>query len=375
MTEISAAELVRIEFDPSFWQLNVTDEFGTRTTMLTAYPGQPLQFSEAFAKSRRMPKSGTLPPQFVRQIIAGWSADDQAWHIGLLLKRDIADARGSRWCELANWPDPDQNVFAEHARIAGDALSQVLGIPFSLIDPTPDPAKQRRQDSSPSLPDLPLQFGMWSLDRAQDQANALQFTRSGRWTIARLSRILWYLFLGVLYVLLSVATLNSDLALPNAGTMLPNPELLPYLGLIIAVILMFLIIQIFIEMRSKPNRILIDPTSRTVAALLGKNELWRKGVENLRSVYVTQEVNKGRKTKRTVYHGEINLHLGGDSFEQILEQADEEDSYLPTEADTAPQEEITPLTPYDIQTDLQAAAVYIAKSLGDLPVWYDQRLH
>lgn len=383
MTQISAAELLTIDYTPDAWHLIRKDEFGERTTLITASPSQPLQYDAGFASTRRLPKSGVLPTRFIRQVIVGWSEEDQAWHLGILLMRDLADARGSRWCELAHWPDPDKNLFMDHAQSAGESLAKILGRPFNFIQPQSvtqapaisQPQSVTQQKQAPALPSLPLHFGLWSLENTNEQPNSLQFKRSHRWTIARMMRILWYVFLGVLYVALSVTTLNSDLALPNAGTMLPSPELLPYLGLLIAVFLTFLILQIVLEIIQKPNRIVIDPNSRSVVGLRGNAVRWTRPVNDLKSIYITQEINKGRKKKRTIFRGEINLFLDNGEFQRILEQADEEDTFIDDEYAPEPIEEVMPLTPYNAQSDIQVAGLYMAKTLGNLPCWYDQRLH
>lgn len=389
MTQISAAGLLTIDFTPDGWHLIRKDEFGERTTLISAIPMQPLQYDAGFAQTRRLPKSGALPVKYVRQVVVGWSEDDQAWHLGILLMRDLADARGSRWCELADWPDPDQSLFRDHAHASGTALARILGRPFNFITPraetesqpisTPKPQaiSQPQQPSAPPppLPSLPLHIGLWALENGDEQPNLLQFTRSRRWTIARMTRILWYVILGVLYVVLSVTTLNSDLALPNAGTMLPNPELLPYLGIIIAGFLTFLIVQIVLEIIQTPNRIVIDPNSRSIIGLRGNAVRWTRPAQELQSIYITQEVNKGRKKKRTIFRGEINLFLDNGEFQRILEQPDEEDTFIEDENTPAPTEEVIPLTQYNARSDIQVAGLYMAKTLGNLPCWYDQRLN
>ena len=75
-----------------------------------------------------------------------------------------------------------------------------------------------------------------------------------------------------------------------------------------------------------------------------------------------------------VHHGEINLHLGGEDFFQILEQGEGEESSRPWKVHFPLDEElVVPIDGDLVNTDLQAAALYVARALGNLPCRYDQR--
>jgi hypothetical protein len=369
MDRISAAENLIIKMRPNHWRLLVGGETrGNEHVLVEAVNGQPLRYAAEFATSRRMPKNGELPVEYISQVVLGWSQDDESWHLGLVLAPDLAEARKSRWCALAHWPDPDGNVFIDMAQQAGTSLANALGRPFHLVpmrrrpEPAPPP--------EPPLPELPLTVGTWKLERRTPAH--LQLLRSSRWSVSRLTRATWYTSLSVVYVVLSTATLNTDLALPNAGTMLPNPEMLPYMGLVVAVMLILMTLYILYELIARPDRIVIDGERGRIVALRGNRKRWTLQRDQLQGVYVTQVVNR-RGKKRKIYHGEINFLLGKKRFFRLIEQPEREEPRR-EEYEEAAEEAVTSLTAFDVQDDLQAAGLHIARTLGDLPAWYDQRI-
>lgn len=339
--------------------------------ILEANAGQPLRYQPPFAATRRLPRGGELPVDYIREVVLGWSHTDEAWHLGLLLGPYLAEARGSRWCEIAYWPDPDKTVFYDLAHEAGESLARTLGRPFDFIQPREQPT-----DVPALLPlaPLPARCGDWLLQsEASDnsEASGLRFTRARSWATARLTRIGWYSFWVVVYVILSLSTLRTDLALPNAGTMLPNPELLPYLGLGAAVVLLGMIGFSVYELFTVPNRIVVDPQQRSVTALRGNRARWQLGAGDVQSVYVTQVVNK-RGRKRIIYYGALNLHLGGGTFHPLLVHPEQEENAAVDRP--AASEGVELLRRGTGQTDLQVIGLHLAAALGDLPCWYDQRL-
>ena len=92
-------------------------------------------------------------------MVLGWSWDAEAWHLGVLLTDTIATLRGSRWCEIARWPDPDNDLYREIALQAGQTLSQALDRPFNLI-PVRKPTQVAKPEPVP-LPQLPLDLQDW----------------------------------------------------------------------------------------------------------------------------------------------------------------------------------------------------------------------
>ena len=390
MSQISAAENLVIDMEAERWRLLANGGYETRALM-DASPGQPVRYLPGFGSTRRLPSSGQLPLEDVQRVVLGWSNKDEAWHLGLILEPDLAAARGSRWCEIAHWPDPDTNVFLDLASQAGKTLAATIARPFNLI---PARVEQPAPPPPPALlPPLPLRMGLWTLDWANNgkrkrgsdfiaesetgvtapEQRAFQFLRTSSWTISKTLRIGWYSIWVVVYLILSIATLTRKLALPNSGTMLPTPEVLPFLGILSAVVLVGMILYNLYELFYKPDGIVVDPQTRTVTAFRGGSQLWQTFGDAALAVYVTQVVAKKSK-KPVVHHGEINLHLGGEDFFQILEQGEGEESSRPWKVHFPLDEElVVPIDGDLVNTDLQAAALYVARALGNLPCRYDQR--
>ena len=160
--------------------------------------------------------------------------------------------------------------------------------------------------------------------------------------------------------------------------MLPNPEYLPYIGLATAALLAGMALYLLYRLRTTPNRILIDGETHQVAGLRGEKERWTKSGNNLCDVYTTQVV-KEKRDKRTIYHGEINLRQTNGDFYCLLQNPDQEEEKIPVDktADgkkaVESEDMISALTPWDTLSNLQAAGLHIAKTLGDMPCWYDRR--
>ncbi|MFW5772358.1 MAG: hypothetical protein ACOCZH_03460 [Phototrophicaceae bacterium] len=367
---IAAADNLAIYSELERWQLVEYDEDGAGQVVVEAVPGQPINCTEGFAVTHHLPRSGSLPLELVQQVVLGWSADDEAWHLGLLLARDLADVRGSRWCALARWPDHDTTVFADMAREAGRSLAQTIHKPFNVVPPR---GPVVRQPPPEPLPALPVEISGWSL--RQLDANQLEFTRTGRWVRAKVMRLVWYSFWIVIYLVLSIATLRTDLALPNAGTMLPNPELLPYLGLAAAVVLAGMVLFILRDLLFLSNRLVIDGAQQRVLIMRGKRPRQIIHTSDIQAVYASHVVNRRRK-RRKIYHSELNLLLASGKFRRLLQDSSEEE--VAQAGDPAPNgspnDELRPLTGGTARTTLQVMALHISKTLGDLPCWYDQRL-
>ena len=363
MTRISAADNWIIEFETNRWRL-LSNSNEQERLVVEAVNGQTLRYGAFFANKRRLPQQ-ELDPESIQQVTVGWSETDESWHLGFILAPELAATRGSRWCELAYWPDASAQAHAEQAEQAGEALGQATGRPFKVIPPRPRPEEAEKVAE---LPALPLNCGIWTLQR---EAKNLVFKRSSAWIRSRLVRMAWYGFWLAIFVVLSVATLTTDLALPNSGLMLPNPELLPYLGLVAGAVLLLLILGIVYQIFTKPNRIIIEPDTRRIEAYRGTNPRWQWQADELSSVYVTQVVAQ-RGKKRTMQHGELNLYRADNDFAFVL-ALEQEEERLENNRDR-PAEYVQPIGPEEVDTDLQAAGLYIAQSLGGLPCIYDQRV-
>ncbi|MDZ4671348.1 MAG: hypothetical protein SH821_10800 [Phototrophicales bacterium] len=367
LKRLAAAERSIIEITETTWRLLRLNDLGEEIAHMVVQKNEPLRYSADFATTRRLPSSRALPLYLIAQVVLGWSHEDEAWRLGLVVVPDLASARKSRWCEIANWPDPDHDVFAKIAQEAGEALADVLGVPFKVIPPRPE-----IQRASAQMPALPIALQWW--DVVAEGQSSLELIRPARWMRARVVRILWYVFWMAVYVLLSATTLNTNLALPNAGTMLPSPELLPYLGLGMAVVMAVLIGIIVYELFVTPNRIFFDGQSRKVLAYRGDDVKWEKDGHDFSAVYVSHVLRK-RRNKEFIQLSEINFHLGGNQFERLLEETPKQNQeYISAEK---LKDGVYPLAPATSDTPvsaMQGVTLNIARVLGNLPVMYDQRM-
>lgn len=371
MSQILAAENTTISLLPDRWEMR--HEASDTPAAVANHEG--LRYSVTFGDTRRLPSIGLLRPEEMLQVVLGWQPSDQAWHLGLLLSPELTQRRGSRWCELAYWYDPTQTQYRAEVEQAGKALAEQLNLIFYPVPPeAPPPIKPNIP-----LPELPLKFGWWSLqqaDSADSAAASLVLKRGWRWRSSRLTRILWYGFWMLIYIALSIATLTSDLALPNAGTLLPNPQLLPYLGLGTAGLLFVLILYNMVVWLTTYDRIVLDPRTNTLTALKGQRQVWQVSGDDVQSVYVT-EVVKRRAKNASSEHGEINVHLNDNRFKFVLQQGEPvgSDVRIPDdERQRRTRDEVYPLRRNNATSQLQWAALYVAEGLGAVPVWYDMRV-
>ncbi|MCA9915427.1 MAG: hypothetical protein KC496_18865 [Anaerolineae bacterium] len=366
MTQISAAENHIIQVMDGRWRLLYQE----RPTAEATTSG--LRYGNRFGSSRRLPGEKILQTEDIQQVVLGWQRTDEAWHLGLILKPPIAEERGSRWCEMVYWPDPEVHVFQELAQQTGEHLAQTLGVPFRLIPP-------RQIEATPQprpLPELPLHFGLWTMEYASADKRRFVIKRSTRWEMRQYGRIAWYTFWMLVYLALSLMTLFSDLALPNAGTLLPDPHWLPYMGLATVVLLAGLIVATLITTLRKPNSIFVDGVRGTISAWKNRRLVWQIPANEIQSVYVS-EIVKRREVPPATEYGEINLHLGGGKFHFVLVQEDPEenaDTPLPDDPIQYKDSDVRELTQDNAFTDLQAANLYIAETLGILAAWHDLRV-
>ncbi len=220
---------------------------------------------------------------------------------------------------------------------------------------------------------LPIKSGLWALEIAKD--GKIQLVRSGRWAMSRFTRILWYTFWTIVYVLISVATLTTKLALPNSGTLLPDPKILPILGLATAFVLFLLVLKNVYELLTEIGRITIDPAGHAVTALAGTSESWHLEVHEIEAVYVSQVVSR-RGDRETLHHGEINLYLAEGTFRPLIIQTDSDEKIQIKAAEARDKSRLKdgllPLTSDEARSSLQQISLHIARALG-VPAWYDRR--
>jgi hypothetical protein len=369
MTLISAANNLSIDLSAGGWRLCFA---GNQDVPLAEATAEGFIYNSVFARARCLPTEG-MPTTMIEQVVLGWQKSDESWHLGLLLRPPIAEPRGSRWCELARWPDPDQTLFVEQAQEAGERVALLLDVPYQFIRPEPlaPPPPPR------PLPALPLALGGWQLTDTGTyvgqtlRAGQLALARSPQWRRAVGRRWLSRLFWSAVYFAVSVLTLTSDINLPNAGTLIPNPHLLPYLGLLVSVGL--LLYGAYERWRANVDVSLIVCDAHSAKGFNQAGILWEVSTSDAQSLYVSEVFKNARK--RIVEYGELNAHLGGGIFHRLMRQETmmaHHVSQPPTDWQPPAGEHVVPLTRANYATDLQAAALYLGEKMG-LPVWLDCR--
>ena len=402
MERISAASNLIIEVQPESWRLLVNGNENERV-LVEAIPGEPLRYGATFGSRRHLPDSGILSREDIQSVVLGWSEKDDAWHLGLVLKGDLVDARGSRWCGLAHWHDPLANQYLQTASQAGQTLAQQMGRPFTVIPPsgsegssttmpvlgngasapvapmgtmegddaTPTPTRIPVTTMEPApepipQPNLPLNFDFWNLQ--QLDATHLSLELSPSWGRGKLIRVAWNIvWLGV-FVVLVLTTLTSGIALPR-------PEILVYLGFASILVLVILILYNLYDTATHINRIIFEKAG--VRWLRGKRVRKAIPVDQIQEIYVSQVVSKiGKRGKasqqRTVQYGELNLLLKDGSFRSLLTEH-QSNQIIPVTDDPINEEAVVPLTVYIARTHLQSAGLKIASILG-VSAEYDKRL-
>ena len=364
---VSANSLV--DYSPERWRLIQVDAPAAPKLIVEAKTGVPFRYNAYFAVSRDLPDSGEIGVADLGQVVLGWSNETRSWHLGLTLSPEISLARSSRWFELLRFSNADAGRHEDTAVQLGTALAKTLGIPFAStapLDAEPEP------EPIPLEP-LPLHLGAWRLEADGE----LRLVRETRWLRAKQRQIAWYALLTVVYMWVSIATLTSELGLPIAGTLIPDPSWLPYLGIAVAVLLLLNVARLLMIIQREPNRIVINPYEKSISAFRGDRQRWKLNAGGLQSIYVSELVKK-RGRKPTVFHGEINLHLLDGRFMPLLVDSEKIVNALLPGRDPAAEHKrptgVHALEPEAVSTALQAAALHIAVPLGELPVWYDRRL-
>jgi hypothetical protein len=368
MTLISAAENQQIDLQGGGWKLRRGDDIWAWAEL------EGLRYERSFAMARRLPTDGLLRNDHIQQVVLGWQPSDESWHLGLLFSAEITEKRGSRWCELARWPDPDQTLFKDLAQEAGERLGIILDVYFNYIEPESLTPKEPQRD----LPSLPLALGNWQLvgegvhEGVTVQRGQVAFVRTRAWRTASLRRAAMNFVWAILYTAVSLLTLTSAINLPNAGTLIPNPHLLPYFGLLIAVGMVFYGIYQLVRFNTAVRVITADSAALTGHSPSGV--AWTVFNADVRSVYISEILKSNKGTATT--HGELNVHLGGGKFHHILEQ----EVPLIHDGDTGKEtrdimksDTVEPLTRNTYFTDMQAAALYVGEAMKQ-PVWTDVRM-
>ncbi|MDE2775242.1 MAG: hypothetical protein OXI77_04790 [Chloroflexota bacterium] len=376
MPRIAVSANSLVDYSPDRWRLIQVYEADAPKLIVEAKTGLPFRYNGYFAVSRDLPETGEIQLADLGQVVLGRSNETSSWQLGLTLSPELSLARSSRWFELLRFTNPDADAQEGTAAQLGAALADTLGIPFS----SPSPVTMAPEPEPIPLEPLPLDLGLWRLEEAPQMHGGdgeLRLIREKRWLRAKQRQIAWYCVLTLVYLWVSIATLTSELGLPIAGTLIPNPAWLPYLGIVVAVLLLLAIGRLLLIILRQPNTIVINQYEKTVSASRGDRPLWKVNAGGVQSIYVSEVVKK-RGRRPTVLHGEINLHLLDGRFMPIL--IDHEkivDALLPGRDPVTEKErpaDVHVLEPEAVSTALQAAAIHISVRLGELPVWYDRRL-
>jgi hypothetical protein len=329
-----------------------------------------------------------LPREIIQRVVLGWSENDNAWHLGLVLRGELVAERGSRWCGLAHWQDPLANQYRDVATEAGRTLATYIDCPFTIIPPdgeatTPPPsvfveeAPERitstriavsNLEPAPEAipqPDLPLKFDLWTL---RSSAQGLELVLAPSWGRSKLMRVGWNIVWLAVFIILTVTTLS-------AGIALPRPEILVWLGVASIILLVLLILYNLYETLTYVNRIVFDPEG--VRWMRGKRVRRSLSVDRIAEVYASLVVGKvGKRGKsaqeRAVAYGEITLYLNDGDFESILSQHQTGET-IPVTDDPINEESVVTLSETNARTRLQSAALMIARALN-VSAEYDKRL-
>ncbi len=384
MTRIAISSNTLVDYSPERWRLIKLDDQAKPKLLLEAKSNLPLRFSGAFALTRDLPAAGEILQADLGQVVLGWSQQTQSWQLGITLSEAITRARSSRWFEVLRLTDADPATRESEARQLGKALASTLGIALVAKDEADVPEPEPEPEPVP-LRELPLDLGMWRLERGDGQ-DELHLRRQPRWLAARRRQIAWYALWTLIYTWVALATLNNELGLPNAGTLIPNPDWLPYLALVVAALLLLLILRQCWRILRVPNNIVINPYSKSICGLRGEAQRWQINAGSVQAVYASEVLRPAKRgrlpftgsSRSTFYHGEINLHLLDDSFFRLLLDQEKRTDVLLPGVDPANEkkrgEGVHALEAIDASTALQAASLHIARALGELPVWYDRRL-
>ncbi|GAB1421677.1 hypothetical protein MASR2M15_18580 [Anaerolineales bacterium] len=375
MKQIATSDNHVIQYTDTQWRLVTVDSEHPRE-LIKAQSGQAIFCEAGFVSARNLPINGKLETGDIRQVAVGWEDADQSWHLGLLVNNTLAEKRKSRWVELARWETSPNKPLQSEASESALALASLLKIPFKRIEAPQDLQEHYHSD----LLSLPLELGVWKLEYRPDDGTIqpvglVQFIRNQRWYRNKWMRVAWYTFWAVIYIIVSLATLTSEIALPAAGTLIPNPEWLPYLGLAASVLLIGIVLYTLYQILTEPNRILLNPQDHSISAFRGKNRRWVYQGEKVQSIYVT-EVLKHKAQDEDIYHGELNLYFGDKKFFLILDPEIQEDHMQVLDPGRSkPQTDtIVELNSSNANSKLQHAGLHIARILGDLPCWYDLRI-
>ncbi len=383
---ISAGGNLLIDAEPTRWRLLIHSS-GVERVLLEVEAGQPIRVTPTFAADRRLTDAPLMPDQIDR-IAVGWSASDEAWHIGLVLMPALAAQRGSRWVELAHFPDQHAALYAESAGRAGEKLAAQINRPFTFVPAKPAPPPKPIEIPAPPLNyPLPIKLSGWTLiQRAPAQ---FDLVRAPSWGRTRLLRVLWYVILAGVFLVLAVSSLTSGIALPRMSGInieiggrtlidLPAPpsETLVIAGFVCAALMFLMAFITLVRTFRAIKRLNIDGEMRQVREMRGRRPVRSMAAAQLDSVYASLVVSKFNEKRppvsRRAHYGELSLRTKEGDFEHLANLLSIDDP-IPVTETSSNQDQVTPLTTHTVYTPIHAAALYIARAL-DLPARLDQRM-
>jgi hypothetical protein len=272
METIHAAHNLTIEFSPTTWRLvngsRLPDQPNTRLALIEAQ-SLGLACAPAFARTRQL-LSDRLAPADVARIVVGWAPESHNWHLGLLLAARPETNYQTRWCGLATWPSGPAAESADAAAQAGQSLAQIIDRPFYLVPPPlehraplisdtqPLQPTQRldvpavepvRPAVAPKLP--PFEFEQVALLPAP---RGYVWQKRRAWLVTTVGKMVGLLVLAGLFLLLGIGS-------QTAGLAPVTPEWLPWLGLVVAGLLVTMSLVAFKGLLDTSD-ILVDTTMR-----------------------------------------------------------------------------------------------------------------
>lgn len=333
---ISAANDLLVEYDADRWALLLPSAPATPIVEANA---QALRYASAFGIARRLGSLGGLRPDQVSMVVVGYSSEDRNWHLGLMLEAALAQGRGGRWCELAQWPDDEET----DAETAGRKLSAVIGRPFRLVTPqapmgtttvmsaaapvapaptpaatngnmssyapSPTPAmpppdyqfgevtrplppqipvyETPAQPAQPVAPETPLQplpltFGEWM---AQEILGGMQWTRTKKWRNDQIVRGLFFCVLAPIFAYLSIGALATNFAAVQ-------PLWLPWAGVALALVMLLIGLSSFAAIWRSP----ITTVDRRIQMLRqtrrGSKKVVQSPFEGLEYVLISHSITR-----------------------------------------------------------------------------------
>ncbi len=452
MESIKAEDNLAVESGDGWWRLLHTQS-GSRVLLEASSYDHALSYLSAFAQARHLPSDGLLHTD-IKEVVVGWSSQDRAWHLGLLLAEEPAAERGGRWCELARWTDDSASDKVDDVKRVGLALAQTTGCKFRFVrahehssgarvqsqrwaetevvrDPvqegrsTVTSAKssshgrmndavsqvngiQRSPMDAQAVPDLsnvagddqpvpalkvrrsvdvpvvlPIDLGQWRL-RPIDIG--LQWEHTRAWSFETIWGSFYRVVLGIVFVFLSVLTIQS----PYAAV---RPEILPFLGILVGIGLIIAGFRLLRGMLRTQSVVVDKPASQVRFHLdLTSDVRQQYGFSEIKAVVVTQfaqqkQPDRNGGPERMTHEAWLHLLLHEPRQEPGKERnLKPEDAYIPVGHIELTEGEVTPahfegkkrhrvpriLHADEATTPVQQAGILLARSIG-VDAYLDQR--